>query len=216
MQEDWLRASKVRRLECFGWLLIAVLVVVAVCLAPPAAAQQPPRAAIKYRADLTRTAHAAWGLDAPVAAFAAQIHQESGWNLLAVSRVGALGMAQFMPETAKWWCAKTGTSIIDCQPSNPIWAMRALVGYDRWLFERVEGSSDYDRLWAALRAYNGGLGHWQQEAKVAGSVQREAVDLACGTARRSRQFCPENLGYPYRILDRLQPLYFAWGLEVLP
>ncbi len=203
------------RLGCFCWFLIGVLIVAA-CITTPAAAQAMPRAALQYRAGLTRTAHAAWGLDAPVAVFAAQIHQESGWNPQAVSRVGALGMTQFMPDTAKWWCAKTGTKSIDCQPSNPVWAMRALVGYDRWLFERVAGSSDYDRLWAALRGYNGGLGHWQQEAKVAGSVQREAVDLACGTARRSLKFCPENLGYPQRILEHLQPLYLGWGLGVSP
>lgn len=206
----WLEA-----LENLFLLLILAFMLMAYIPAP-AAAQEIPRAAVKYRADLTRTAHTAWGLDAPVAVFAAQIHQESGWNPQAVSRVGALGMTQFMPDTAKWWCAKTGTKNIDCQPSNPVWAMRALVGYDRWLFERVAGSSDYDRLWAALRGYNGGLGHWQQEAKVAGSVRREEVDLACGTARRSRQFCPENLGYPQRILERLQPLYFGWGLGVLP
>lgn len=210
------RTLKGQRLEHFCWRLILLLMIVAACTGTPAAAQEIPRAAVKYRADLTRAAHTTWGLDAPIAVFAAQIHQESGWNPLAVSRVGALGMTQFMPDTAKWWCAKTGTSIIDCQPSNPAWAMRALVGYDRWLFERVAGNSYYDRLWAALRAYNGGLGHWQQEAKVAGSVQREAVDLACGTARRSRQHCPENLGYPQRILDRLQPIYLSWGLGVSP
>jgi len=213
MQRYQVLPPKGQRLEHVCWLLILALIVVA-CITAPVAAQEIPRTAIRYRADLARVAHAEWGLNAPIAVFAAQIHQESGWNPQAVSRVGALGMSQFMPETAKWWCAKTGTSIIDCQPSNPIWAMRALAGYDLWLFERVAGSSDYDKLWAALRGYNGGLGHWQQEAKVAGSVQREAVDLACGTARRSRQFCPENLGYPQRILNRLQPLYLGWGLGV--
>ncbi|MDI1279279.1 transglycosylase SLT domain-containing protein [Methylobacter sp.] len=195
---------------------IAMLLLLSVGIGNAFAEPILPRAAVKYRADLTRIAHADWGMGAPIAAFAAQIHQESEWNPLAVSRVGATGMTQFMPDTAKWWCAKTGTSASDCQPSNPVWAMRALVGYDRWLFQRVSGTSDFDRLWAALRAYNGGLGHWQQEAKVAGSIRREDVDFVCGSAKRSRQFCPENLGYPRRILNLLQPLYLGWGLGVAP
>ena len=61
---------------------------------------QIPSAANRWRADLTRAAHAQWGLDAPIAALAAQIHQESHWKSNAVSRVGAIGMAQFMPGTA--------------------------------------------------------------------------------------------------------------------
>ena len=63
---------------------------------------QVPAAAARYRLTLLREAHGQWGLDAPVAAFAAQVHQESGWNPQAVSRVGARGLAQFMPATTLW------------------------------------------------------------------------------------------------------------------
>lgn len=198
------------------WLLILALAMLAAAsIGKALAGEDIPRAALKHRADLTRAAHAAWGLDAPVAAFAAQIHQESGWNPEAVSRVGARGMAQFMPATARWWCDKNGLSAIDCQPANPVWAMRALVGYDRWLFERVRGPSEFDRLWAALRGYNGGLGHWQQEAAtVRPALDRLAVDAACGKAKRHPVFCPENLGYPRRILTILQPRYLNWGRGV--
>lgn len=185
----------------------------------PTQSAEVPREALRYQRDLTRTAHATWGLDAPIAAFAAQIHQESGWNPQAVSHVGAKGMAQFMPATAQWWCDLNNLSAIECQPTNPVWAMRGLVGYDRWLFERVRGNSEFDRLWAALRAYNGGLGHWQQEAKSVGAygntpVSRVAIDTACGKARRHISFCPENLGYPHRILIVLQPRYLGWGRGV--
>lgn len=190
-----------------GLLMAAVLVLVASI----AQAADIPRAALKHRADLTRIAHAEWGLDAPIAAFAAQVHQESGWNPQAVSQVGALGMAQFMPATARWWCEVNKLSVEACQPSNPVWAMRSLVGYDRWLFERVRGSSEFDRFWAALRSYNGGLGWWQQEAQLAGSYDRLAVDAACGQGRRAAVHCRENLGYPRRILLVLQPLYLSWG-----
>ena len=176
---------------------------------------QIPAAAAKYRQDLVRAAHNQWGLDAPVAALAAQVHQESGWNPLAVSAVGAKGMAQFMPATANWWCQQNGLSAANCQPSNPTWALRALVGYDKWLHDRVpERFAAHDRLWVALRAYNGGLGHWQAEAKLATQNTREAIDAACGKARRHVSFCAENLGYPARILGKLQPLYGAWGAVV--
>jgi len=197
-------------------LLVFTLAMLAASLIGKAwAGEDIPRAAFKHRADLTRAARAAWGLDAPIAAFAAQIHQESGWNPEAVSRVGARGMTQFMPATAQWWCDKNGLSAAECQPTNPVWAMRALVGYDLWLFERVRGNSEFDRLWAALRAYNGGLGHWQQEAAtVRPALDRLAVDAACGKAHRHASFCPENLGYPRRILTLLQPRYLTWGRGV--
>ncbi|MDT4329795.1 transglycosylase SLT domain-containing protein [Methylomonas sp. MV1] len=174
-----------------------------------------PRAAWAYRGELTRVAHAEWGLDAPVAAFAAQIHQESGWNAQAVSRVGARGMAQFMPATAVWWCQVRRLPAEDCQPANPVWAMRALVGYDRWLYQRTKGG-EFDRYWAALRAYNGGLGHWLNEAKLAPSLKRAEVDGVCGAASRAAVHCAENLGYPRRILLTLQPLYVAWGGGLRP
>ncbi|MCK9606228.1 MAG: lytic transglycosylase domain-containing protein [Methylomonas sp.] len=194
--------------------LILLAMLVGSCTAHAAPAM--PHAASHYRADLTRIAHAEWGLDAPVAVFAAQIHQESAWRPQAVSRVGAVGMAQFMPATARWWCGRLGLAAIECQPTNPHWAMRSLVGYDRWLYARVNGDSEFDLVWAALRSYNGGLGHWLNEARNAGSYQRAAVDRACGSARRAAVHCRENLGYPRRILLTLQPLYTAWGGEVAP
>lgn len=199
------------RLAVLAWLAMAAVMLLVASLAQAA---EPPRAALQYRASLTRAAHAAWGLDAPVAVFAAQVHQESGWNPQAVSRVGAMGMAQFMPATARWWCDLHRLSATDCQPTNPTWAIRALVGYDRWLYDRVTGPSDHDRLWAALRAYNGGLGHWQAEMRLAGSDRQWVVDLACGRARRAAAHCAENIGYPRRILGRLQFLYSGWGRTV--
>lgn len=175
---------------------------------------QVPAAAQKHRALLVRTAHATWGLDAPIAVFAAQVHQESGWRPDAVSRVGARGLAQFMPATATWWCELIQVSQADCQPHNPAWALRALVGYDKYLFDRAPARySERDRMWVALRSYNGGLGHWQREAAASGAVQptREQVDAACGKARRAPLHCVENLGYPHRILNVLQPRYAGWG-----
>ena len=209
---QWLRRRSQGRLE----LRLAVLVFVLLALAQlvlVAHAQVPAQAA-RYRAELVRAAHSQWGLDAPVAALAAQVHQESGWRPDAVSHVGARGMAQFMPATATWWCALNGLGAAACQPHNPTWALRALVGYDKYLFDRTPVRyGERDRMWVALRSYNGGLGHWQKEAAVSGAAQptRQQVDQACGKARRAAVHCRENLGYPRRILVDLQPRYLSWG-----
>ena len=194
----------------------------------PAHAQVPADAA-RYRAELTRAAHSQWGLNAPVAVLAAQVHQESSWNPQAVSRVGARGLAQFMPGTTAWWCERARTKAADCLPNNPTWALRALVGYDRYLYDLTPARfSERDRMWVALRGYNGGLGHWRAEEKIAEArlrqaelllqaergdahPNREAIDAACGRARRHISHCPENLGYPHRIMTVLQPRYASWG-----
>lgn len=175
---------------------------------------QVPAAAQQHRALLVRTTNATWGLGAPVAVFAAQVHQESAWKPEAVSRVGARGLAQFMPATANWWCELNQLAPTNCQPHNTAWALRALVGYDKYLYDRTPTRySAYDRMWVALRGYNGGLGHWQREAAVSGAAQptRSQVDAACGKARRAAVHCRENLGYPQRILVELQPRYLSWG-----
>ncbi len=195
-------------------LLCTLLLTLAVSSAQ---AQTMPAAAATYRSTLTRAAQMQWGLDAPVAALAAQVHQESGWRPQAVSRVGARGLGQFMPATASWWCELNSLPPDECQPENPTWALRALVGYDKWLYDRTpQHYSPRDRMWVALRGYNGGLGHWNAEARASGARQpsRDQVDAACGKARRAAVHCAENLGYPARILDTLQPLYAGWGASL--
>lgn len=191
-------------------LLVAACALLAFAL--PASAQVP-QAARQYRALLVRTAHAAWGLDAPVAVFAAQVHQESAWRPGAVSHVGAQGLAQFMPATTRW-IARLSPALAAQQPFNPAWALRALVTYDRWLYDRAPARyTPRERMHVALRAYNGGLGHWQAEAAATGAAQPTLaqVDAACGKARRAAVHCRENLGYPHRILVVIQPRYATWG-----
>jgi soluble lytic murein transglycosylase-like protein len=183
------------------------------CTPAPAQSEQPPHAALAYRAELTRTARSVWGLDAPVPVFAAQIHQESGWRPDAVSPVGALGLAQFMPATARW-IATVDPALIRGEPYNPSWAMRAMVTYDQQLYGQAPARyAARDRMWVALRGYNGGIGHWRNEARATGlpEPRREQVDTACGRASRSIKHCAENLGYPKRILIDLQPRYALWG-----
>jgi soluble lytic murein transglycosylase-like protein len=196
-------------------LFQGAVIIAALTGALDAHAQQVPSNAARYRADLVRAAHAHWGLDAPVAALAAQVHQESGWNPAAVSRVGARGMAQFMPATATWWCDLTNIPGDQCQPQNPTWALAALVGYDKWLYDRVRAADATSHMAFALSAFNGGLGWVNRDKLLAsskgldplvwfGSVER--VNAGRGDANWR-----ENRAYPQRILQRLQSLYITWG-----
>jgi len=207
---------------------IVLLVVACAAALAPACSRAGgfiPAGAARYRAELARAAHAAWGLSAPVADFAAQIEQESGWDPGAVSAAGALGMAQFMPATAAWWCALPLSPALslegrggetECAPTNPTWALRALAGYDRWLWERLPHAADgCERMAMALAAYNGGLGWVRRDAAAAraagadpavwfGSVERY-------NAGRSPAAFAENRAYPRRVLRALAPKYLAWG-----
>lgn len=197
------------------WLAVQLGALLTMCVAH---AQVPPEAA-RYRLQLLRAAHGQWGLDAPVAALAAQVHQESAWRPDAVSRAGARGLAQFMPATSAWWCEREGMAQDACLPHNPAWALRAMVGYDKFLHDRVPTRfGAYDRLWLALRGYNGGAAHWQAEARATGLQlpTRVQIDAACGQARRARVHCRENLQYPARILQQLQGRYALWGPVVAP
>ena len=210
-----MRLSKADRQEIVATLVFAVLIVIGALLAGELKADEVPQVAHKYRADLTRNARHVWGLDAPIATFAAQVHQESGWNPLAVSRVGAQGMAQFMPATARWWCAKEGTTAADCQPQNPVWALRSLAAYDRWLWDRINAATPCDRMAMTLSAYNGGLGWVFKERKLTAQAgadpQRWFGHVAHYNAGRSHAAFTENRHYPERILLALAPRYAAWG-----
>lgn len=179
---------------------MAVCLLLGVCLAPEAFAQDIPRGALQYRGELVRAARLSWGLSAPVATLAAQVHQESAWQPDARSPY-AHGLAQFTPATAEW-IAGLDAALAGADTGNPVWALRALARYDRWLHDRVpDRSNACKQWWQTLRAYNGGLG-W---------VKREAATGQPCIAFRSAANCKENLAYPRLILTKWQPLYASWG-----
>ncbi|WP_322521172.1 lytic transglycosylase domain-containing protein [Guyparkeria halophila] len=205
-------ATPAQRCLLRGLILFALAAMLAFLSIASGQAAGIPHAAETYQRDLTREANRIWGLGAPVAGFAAQIHAESAWRPDVVSPVGASGLAQFMPATARWICG--AYDLPGCETTNPRWAMRALVTYDRHLYDLCHGHTDCDRAWCALRSYNGGLGHYRNEAaNAADPLDHRTVDAACGSASRSARHCAENLGYPRRIIYDLQPRYVdaGWG-----
>jgi soluble lytic murein transglycosylase-like protein len=201
--------------------LFWALIILACCLPGMAHAQEIPRAASAYRSILVRSARAEWGLSAPVAVFAAQVHQESLWRSSAQSPAGAQGLAQFMPATARWLpevAPQTGQPA----PFNPGWSLRALCAYDHWLWARVQGANDCERMAMTLSAYNGGLAWLHRDKRRAVALGRDqriwwnGVELV--NAGRSAWAWRENRDYPRRILLRLEPLYEAsgWGRGICP
>lgn len=181
-------------------------------------AQIPPDAN-QYKRELIRNGRMVWGMSAPTATFAAQIHQESGWRADAVSPVGARGMAQFMPSTTTW-IKGLQVALQSDEPENPQWAIRALVEYDKWLYERVPLSATHcEQMAFVLSSYNGGLGWLRKDVALAikknddprwwfGHVEKH-------NGGRSINAFAENRGYPNRILNLLEGRYRAagWGVH---
>lgn len=152
----------------FVRVMMAVFLVAQV--AAGAWAADVPRAALRHRAELVRVSRSVWGLDAPVSVFAAQVHTESWWRNDTVSPAGAQGLAQFLPSTATWLPRAVPDLEREAGPAapfNPAWALRALVSYDKWLWDRVEGEGGCQRMAFALSAYNGGIAWVGRDRKEA-------------------------------------------------
>lgn len=184
-------------------------------MAASALAGDIPREAERYRAILVRNARVVWGLDAPVAMLAGQITQESGWDPAARSPVGAQGLAQFMPATARW-IATLAPDLADNQPTNPGWALRAVCVYDDYLLARVEAATECDQAAFALAAYNGGLGWVNRDKRLAAAQGFNPLrwwgHVEKSNAGRSAAAFRENRGYPARILRLWEPRFLeAWG-----
>ena len=178
----------------------------ALAFLPLLAYATPPAEA--YRGIVQRETQARFGIPAPSPVIAAQIHQESGWNPTARSRTGALGLMQFMPATAQW--AETVNKWGNVDPTNPLWAIRAGVWYDRWLFERITAAPDCDRWQFALSAYNGGIGWTQRRRRLSPSPSSYPTTAVInpGITPDSQR---ENEAYAPRIVYKHQPRYAAWG-----
>ncbi len=191
------------------WIVL-LCIVVASCVTT-AKAQIPPEANA-WRMPLTAFASAEWGSSAPVSTFAAQIHQESAWKPNARSPVGALGLAQFMPGTATWISKLYPSELSDSDPGNPLWALRAVVKYDRWINRRVPGKGECDQMAAVLASYNQGPGWTLKAQKLAGTSQwlNGAERVNPGQADWAIK---ESRAYPRRILGELEPRYVraGWG-----
>lgn len=182
-----------------------------------------------YLRTLTAAAHDRFGLNAPVATLAAQIHQESGCRPDARSGVGAQGLTQFMPATADWLAQLYPRELGAADPMNWRWAIQAQVLYMAWLTQRNPGKTECDTWAFGFASYNGGEG-WLRRDQAVCDRTGPSPDR-CGPCdpaqwfshveltpdkRRAPANIRENRGYPQRILFVLAPAYDAagWGRAV--
>lgn len=198
-----------------GFISSLAIVTMALAAAHPAHAQDQadaiPRSANHYKLTLKREAQRVWGINAPVATFAAQVHQESRWRLNAISPAGAHGLAQFMPTTAEWISELPGAQLQGMQTGNPTWSLRALVTYDLWLSRRIHTADPCEQMAFTLSAYNGGLGWVYKRQRISRQpdvCMGQTCTLNPGIAPAAQR---ENERYPRLILLRYEPLYRQWG-----
>jgi membrane-bound lytic murein transglycosylase MltF len=204
-------------LRTLRWVIVIFISVASLCVACEARGQIPDDAP-RYRNLLTRQARLVWGLNAPISTFAAQIHQESGWRADARSHVGAAGLTQFMPQTAAWIAQEFPEALSSPEPLNPAWAIRAMVRYMQWLYDRVHAVNHCERMAFALSSYNGGLGNLNKEIREADARGLDGMRWFGHVEKvnkRAEWAWKENRGYPLRILKVLEPRYHAagWGAK---
>jgi soluble lytic murein transglycosylase-like protein len=143
------------------------------------------------------------GMDAPAGNFLAQIETESRCDQGITAFDGGMGLGQFMPETAEWIQKKEKTlQDIAMQPApyDPRWSIRALILYDRWLYQHTSCHDWY----YAFRSYNGGIGRMNKEIQKAGTCEFAQVEAACSRQiikMKSGQLdmCKVNCEYPVKI-----------------
>lgn len=212
---NWLdRITFLLRISLYAFIALAILYL---ALLPLKARAEVPAAAEKWKRELTRQSRLAWGLDAPVSTIAAQIETESNFRPNAVSHAGAKGLAQFIPATSDW-ISGAYPALSENDPFNPIWALRAVATYDKYLWDRVLlYATDCDRAAFSLSGYNGGEGARDREVDLclrSGSCDPDRWwDNVERFRWRAPQFFTENRNYVRRILRVREPNYIAagWG-----
>jgi membrane-bound lytic murein transglycosylase MltF len=157
-----------------------------------------------------------WGFEQSATIMYSQIQQESAWDEDAVSPAGAQGLAQFMPSTAEWIAKLYPVDLGGkANPLDVRWAIRSMVLYDKFLFDRCEYACDEDNRWRfTLSAYNGGATWVQRDRNLAVSNGKRSDRWICNVehySNRSMSAFKENRGYVKRIVETLVPIYKIAG-----
>jgi hypothetical protein len=163
-----------------------------------------------YRQLLTKESQDYLGVLAPVPMFMGQVRQESGCRDDITAWDNGRGAAQFMDATASM-VAKRFPELGPPDPYNRRWAIRALVRFDDWNYQRVKGKNDCEKWGGALKGYNAGVGYTQRAQKT--SVDPTTwfgVTEYVQSGQSAKNFEYSRL-YPRWILFKHQPLYTDWG-----
>ena len=134
----------------------------------------------------------------------AQLIAESGLNPDAKSPAGALGLAQFMPDTWAQVLADLhlpgGTSPFNAEASIKCYAYYLATLIKQWSAPRPE----IDRYCLALASYNAGLGHVLKAQKLAGGSNAYHAIIAELHRVTGADDAPETIHYAARILSAWQ------------
>lgn len=167
--------------------------------------------------DLFREYGAEFGFDWRL--LAAQAYEESRFDPMAQSSVGAVGLMQVMPRTAEAYGVD--------DPTDPEAGIRVGVTYldhQRTLFDDV--ASQQERLWFALASYNAGYGHVSDGRRLArrlghdpdrwfGGVEQVLPLLARREYHSESRFgycrCSEPVRYVRRISEKWDAYREALG-----
>ncbi|HEL4296617.1 TPA: transglycosylase SLT domain-containing protein [Stenotrophomonas maltophilia] len=208
------------RLILAAGAVLAALLVLALAASPAQAQSRVaiPEASALYRHRVEQAVADVWGVNASPARLAAQLHQESGWRPKATSPVGAQGVAQFMPATAKWIAELFPDKLGQFDPWDAQQAILAAAIYDKWLLDRVQPlgwtrMSECTRWNFALRGYNGGEQWLLRDRGLAVANKADPNDWRSVERFRTRSVSnhQQNIDYPRRILLVLEPAYIAAG-----
>lgn len=104
------------------------------------------------------------------------IRTESSFRPEAVSRAGAVGLMQIMPDTFSWLCEKRGESHGTEELTDPAVSIDYGAYYLRVLLDYFDGSLDN-----ALLAYNAGIGRvsgWLQEKELPRNGVLEEIPIS--------------------------------------
>jgi hypothetical protein len=140
----------------------------------------PPRRAIPHQIVCEELALAAADNNLPAPFLIKLINQESGFNQNAVSRAGAQGVAQFMPETA-------AQMRLD-DPFDPLQAVRASAQLLRNLLEQFG-----NKLGLAAAAYNAGPRRVQDWLAKRGKLPQETRDYVQRITGRNAEEWKANM-----------------------
>jgi soluble lytic murein transglycosylase-like protein len=177
-----------------------------------------PMEANRLQSTVQKSAWETFGVNAPVATLAAQIHQESYWRPKAISKAGAAGLTQFMPATAADM-AKRFPACVPADVFSERWAINCRDLYMASLLRSIKVDDECARWVYALRAYNGGEKWVKRDIKLATDAGVSVHDwraVSRFNAGRSAANFKENTEYPVRIVERIAPVYEqqGWGPNI--
>ena len=127
----------------------------------------------------------------------AVIDTESGFDAEAVSSVGAKGLMQLMPETAKWIAGKLGEEYSEDSLTNPDTNIRYGTWYLRYLLDMYDGDET-----CAIAAYNAGhsnVDKWRDSIPEGNSISKEDIPF-----EETKNYV-KKVNFAYDVYQKLYP-----------